>query len=111
MVPGCPGRLLQVVAGLLQEKMGGSSGAVGLGNLPFWLKLIHSLVNTNVVCVSQLYSLFLTAAAGHVTQDRSEAADWARAVHAGTQAISRSGNRDYVIYNPEVGLILGLNQD
>lgn len=68
VVPGCPGRLLQVVAGLLQEKMGGSSGA--------------------------LYSLFLTAAAGHVTQDRSEAADWARAVHAGTQAISRYGGAD-----------------
>lgn len=30
MVPGCPGKLLSVLAGLVQEKMGGSSGAVGL---------------------------------------------------------------------------------
>lgn len=30
MVPGCPGKLLSVVAELVQEKMGGSSGAVGL---------------------------------------------------------------------------------
>lgn len=28
-VPGCPGKLLSVLAGLVQEKMGGSSGAVG----------------------------------------------------------------------------------
>uniref|UniRef100_A0A8C6LP58 Triokinase/FMN cyclase n=1 Tax=Nothobranchius furzeri TaxID=105023 RepID=A0A8C6LP58_NOTFU len=63
VVPGCPGQLLSVLAGLVQEKMGGSSGA--------------------------LYSLFLTAAAGHVTEGRSDAASWARALHAGTQAMRR----------------------
>lgn len=30
MVPGCPGRLLAVLARLVQEKMGGTSGAVSL---------------------------------------------------------------------------------
>uniref|UniRef100_A0A8C4HB84 Triokinase/FMN cyclase n=1 Tax=Dicentrarchus labrax TaxID=13489 RepID=A0A8C4HB84_DICLA len=68
VVPGCPGRLLSVLAGLVQEKMGGSSGA--------------------------LYSLFLTAAAGHVTEGRSNAAAWASAVHAGTQAMRRYGGAD-----------------
>uniref|UniRef100_A0A3B5ACD1 Triokinase/FMN cyclase n=1 Tax=Stegastes partitus TaxID=144197 RepID=A0A3B5ACD1_9TELE len=63
VVPGCPGRLLAVLAGLVQEKMGGSSG---------------------------LYSLFLTAAAGHMTEGRSHAAAWAAAMHAGTQAMRRS---------------------
>uniref|UniRef100_A0A8C9WWM3 Triokinase/FMN cyclase n=1 Tax=Sander lucioperca TaxID=283035 RepID=A0A8C9WWM3_SANLU len=42
VVPDCPGQLLSVLAGLVQEKMGGSSGA--------------------------LYSLFLTAAAARVTE-------------------------------------------
>uniref|UniRef100_A0A3P9MHQ3 Triokinase/FMN cyclase n=1 Tax=Oryzias latipes TaxID=8090 RepID=A0A3P9MHQ3_ORYLA len=68
VVPGCPGRLLSVLSGLVEEKMGGSSGA--------------------------LYSLFLTAAAGHVTQGQSDAAAWARAVHAGTQAMRRYGGAD-----------------
>ncbi|KAM6909422.1 triokinase/FMN cyclase [Xenentodon cancila] len=68
VVPGCPGQLLSVVAGLVQEKMGGSSGA--------------------------LYSLWLTAAAGHVTEGRSNAAAWASAVHAGTQAMRRYGGAD-----------------
>ncbi|KAM3590268.1 uncharacterized protein V6R79_006860 [Siganus canaliculatus] len=67
-VPGCPGKLLSVLAGLVEEKMGGSSGA--------------------------LYSLFLTAAAGHVTEKRSSAADWAAAMHAGTQAMKRYGGAD-----------------
>ncbi|XP_059210699.1 triokinase/FMN cyclase [Centropristis striata] len=67
-VPGCPGQLLSVLAALLQEKMGGSSGA--------------------------LYSLFLTAAAGHVTEGRSNAAAWAAAVHAGTQAMRRYGGAE-----------------
>uniref|UniRef100_A0A667YR64 Triokinase/FMN cyclase n=1 Tax=Myripristis murdjan TaxID=586833 RepID=A0A667YR64_9TELE len=62
VVPGCPGQLLSVLAGLVQEKMGGSSGA--------------------------LYSLFLTAAAGHVTEGQSNATAWARALHAGTQHYS-----------------------
>ncbi|XP_008286974.1 triokinase/FMN cyclase isoform X2 [Stegastes partitus] len=68
VVPGCPGRLLAVLAGLVQEKMGGSSGA--------------------------LYSLFLTAAAGHMTEGRSHAAAWAAAMHAGTQAMRRYGGAD-----------------
>ncbi|XP_060888045.1 triokinase/FMN cyclase isoform X1 [Labrus mixtus] len=68
VVPGCPGQLLSVLAGLVQEKMGGSSGA--------------------------LYSLFLTAAAGHVTVGRSNAAAWANAMHAGTQAMKRYGGAD-----------------
>lgn len=68
VVPGCPGQLLSVLAGLVQEKMGGSSGA--------------------------LYSLFLTAAAGHVTEERSGAAAWANAMHAGTQAMKRYGGAD-----------------
>nr|XP_033465686.1 triokinase/FMN cyclase isoform X2 [Epinephelus lanceolatus] len=68
VVPGCPGQLLSVLDGLVQEKMGGSSGA--------------------------LYSLFLTAAAGHVTEGRSNAAAWARAMHAGTQAMRRYGGAD-----------------
>ncbi|KAK7910425.1 hypothetical protein WMY93_015109 [Mugilogobius chulae] len=68
VTPGCPGRLLQIVAALIQEKMGGSSGA--------------------------MYSLFLTAAAGHVTQEKSQSGDWARAVHAGTQAMRRYGGAD-----------------
>uniref|UniRef100_A0A7N6A5E3 Triokinase/FMN cyclase n=1 Tax=Anabas testudineus TaxID=64144 RepID=A0A7N6A5E3_ANATE len=68
VIPGCPGQLLSVLARLVQEKMGGSSGA--------------------------LYSLFLTAAAGHVTETQSNAAAWASAVHAGTQAMRRYGGAD-----------------
>uniref|UniRef100_A0A3Q2TI25 Triokinase/FMN cyclase n=1 Tax=Fundulus heteroclitus TaxID=8078 RepID=A0A3Q2TI25_FUNHE len=68
VVPGCPGQLLLVLAGLVEEKMGGSSGA--------------------------LYSLFLTAAAGRLTEGRSGAAAWAAAVHAGTQAMRRYGGAD-----------------
>ncbi|XP_074480316.1 triokinase/FMN cyclase [Sebastes fasciatus] len=69
VVPGCPGQLLSVLAGLVQEKMGGSSGA--------------------------LYSLFLTAAAGHVTMGlQDNAAAWAGAMHAGTQAMRRYGGAD-----------------
>lgn len=37
----------------------------------------------------QLYSLFLTAAAGHLTAGQNCAATWADAMHAGTQAIKR----------------------
>ncbi|XP_034413624.1 triokinase/FMN cyclase [Cyclopterus lumpus] len=68
VVPGDPGQLLSVLAGLVQEKMGGSSGA--------------------------LYSLFLTAAAGHVTEGQSNAAAWAGAMHAGTQAMRRYGGAE-----------------
>uniref|UniRef100_A0A8C4Z838 Triokinase/FMN cyclase n=1 Tax=Gadus morhua TaxID=8049 RepID=A0A8C4Z838_GADMO len=63
VVPGCPGQLLSVLAGLVQEKMGGSSGGI--------------------------YSLFLTAAAGHLTEGLSHAGAWANAVHAGIQAMMR----------------------
>uniref|UniRef100_A0A3Q4HTX8 Triokinase/FMN cyclase n=1 Tax=Neolamprologus brichardi TaxID=32507 RepID=A0A3Q4HTX8_NEOBR len=65
VVPGCPRQLLSVVAGLVQEKMGGSSGA--------------------------LYSLFLTAAASHVTEGQSNAAAWATAMNAGTEAMKKYG--------------------
>lgn len=39
--------------------------------------------------VFQLYSLFLTAAAGHLTARQSSAAAWADAMLAGTQAMKR----------------------
>ncbi|XP_057709798.1 triokinase/FMN cyclase [Corythoichthys intestinalis] len=68
VVPGCPGQLLSVLAALVEEKMGGSSGA--------------------------LYSLFLTAASGHMTEGRSHAAAWANAMHAGLQAMRRYGGAD-----------------
>uniref|UniRef100_A0A8C9R8U4 Triokinase/FMN cyclase n=1 Tax=Scleropages formosus TaxID=113540 RepID=A0A8C9R8U4_SCLFO len=58
VVPGCPGQLLSTLAGLLQERMGGSSGA--------------------------LYSLFLTAAAP-LLRECSDPAAWASAVLAGTE--------------------------
>ncbi|XP_075884182.1 triokinase/FMN cyclase [Nelusetta ayraudi] len=67
-VPGCPGKLLSVLAGLVQEKMGGTSGA--------------------------LYSLFLTAAAGHLTGAESDAGSWAGAMHAGMIAVKRYGGAD-----------------
>ncbi|XP_077401110.1 triokinase/FMN cyclase [Vanacampus margaritifer] len=67
-VPGCPGQLLSALAALVQEKMGGSSGA--------------------------LYSLFLTAASGHLIGGRSHAAAWAGAMHAGMQAMKRYGGAD-----------------
>uniref|UniRef100_H3CIW3 Triokinase/FMN cyclase n=1 Tax=Tetraodon nigroviridis TaxID=99883 RepID=H3CIW3_TETNG len=67
-VPACPGKLLSILAGLVQEKMGGSSGA--------------------------LYSLFLTAAAGHLTAGQNGAAAWADAMLAGTQAVKRYGGAD-----------------
>ncbi|XP_061619956.1 triokinase/FMN cyclase isoform X2 [Phyllopteryx taeniolatus] len=68
VVPGCPGQLLSALAALVQEKMGGSSGA--------------------------LYSLFLTAASGHMTEGRSQAAAWASATYAGMQAMKRYGGAD-----------------
>lgn len=37
----------------------------------------------------QLYSLFLTAAAGYLTEGRGSAAAWAGGMHAGTQAMQR----------------------
>ncbi|KAK6323005.1 hypothetical protein J4Q44_G00053440 [Coregonus suidteri] len=67
LVPGCPGQLLSTLAGLVQERMGGSSGA--------------------------LYSLFLTAAAA-LLKDRSDPAAWANAMHAGTDAMRWYGGAD-----------------
>ncbi|XP_061664077.1 triokinase/FMN cyclase isoform X2 [Syngnathoides biaculeatus] len=68
VVPGCPGQLLSALAALVQEKMGGSSGA--------------------------LYSLFLTAASGHMTEGQSHAAAWASAMYAGMEAVKRYGGAD-----------------
>lgn len=43
-----------------------------------------------LLCVFQLYSLFLTAAAGHLTGAESHAAaGWAAAMHAGMTAVRR----------------------
>ncbi|XP_077597852.1 triokinase/FMN cyclase [Stigmatopora nigra] len=67
-VPSCPGQLLSALAGLVQEKMGGSSGA--------------------------LYSLFLTAASRHLTEGPNQPAAWAGAMHAGMQAMRRYGGAD-----------------
>ncbi|XP_029615570.1 triokinase/FMN cyclase [Salmo trutta] len=67
IVPGCPGQLLSTLAGLVQERMGGSSGA--------------------------LYSLFLTAAAA-LLKDGSDPAAWANAMQAGTDAMRWYGGAD-----------------
>lgn len=87
VVPGCPGKLLSVLAGLVQEKMGGSSGAVGFLHSDYTI-FTHTHTHSSS-CVFQLYSLFLTAAAGHMTEGRSNVAAWASAMHAGTQAMRR----------------------
>ncbi|XP_072543743.1 triokinase/FMN cyclase isoform X1 [Salminus brasiliensis] len=63
-VPGNPCILLTALARLVEEKMGGSSGA--------------------------LYSLFLTAAAPKLRESWS-GADWANAMQAGTEAMKRYG--------------------
>ncbi|XP_048826989.1 triokinase/FMN cyclase [Brienomyrus brachyistius] len=67
VIPGCPGKVLSALAGLVQEHMGGSSGA--------------------------LYSLFLTAAATPLS-GCSDSAAWADALHAGTEAMRRYGGAD-----------------
>uniref|UniRef100_A0A8C3AGM1 Triokinase/FMN cyclase n=1 Tax=Cyclopterus lumpus TaxID=8103 RepID=A0A8C3AGM1_CYCLU len=55
----------------------------------------HTHTHTHLnLCVCQLYSLFLTAAAGHVTEGQSNAAAWAGAMHAGTQAMRRYGGAE-----------------
>lgn len=88
MVPGCPGRLLSVLAGLVQERMGGTSGAVGC--FPFRLASGMSSFCMCMCMSFQLYGLFLTSAAGHMTsKGRSDAAAWAGAMQAGTQAMRR----------------------
>ncbi|KAJ8262605.1 hypothetical protein GJAV_G00168280 [Gymnothorax javanicus] len=67
VVPSCPGKLLSTLAGLVQERMGGSSGA--------------------------LYSLFLTAASPPLIGG-SDVAAWADAVSAGADAMRRYGGAD-----------------
>ncbi|KAL0970634.1 hypothetical protein UPYG_G00244840 [Umbra pygmaea] len=67
VVPGCPGQLMSNLAELVQERMGGSSGA--------------------------LYSLFLTAAAVPLRRN-SDSSSWADAMHDGTEAIKRYGGAD-----------------
>ncbi|XP_063043440.1 triokinase/FMN cyclase isoform X2 [Engraulis encrasicolus] len=66
-VPGCPGQLLTILATLVQKRMGGSSGA--------------------------LYSLFLAAAVLPL-MGQSDGAAWAKAVHAGTEAMKRYGGAE-----------------
>ncbi|MGH0150684.1 UNVERIFIED_CONTAM: hypothetical protein FKN15_017852 [Acipenser sinensis] len=60
VIPDCPAQLLSSLAGLVQERMGGSSGA--------------------------LYSLFLTAAAQPL-RAQSAPATWVDALHAGIEAM------------------------
>ncbi|MBN3295994.1 TKFC cyclase, partial [Amia calva] len=67
VIPQCPGQLLSSLAGLVQERMGGSSGA--------------------------LYSLFLTAAAVPL-RGHNDAGAWADAMHAGTEAMKRYGGAE-----------------
>lgn len=72
--------------------MGGSSGAVGFY---ICIALCFPPVTDRqtdrhiVLFVFQLYCLFLTAAAGHLTARQSSAAAWADAMLAGTQAMKR----------------------
>ncbi|KAF7706318.1 triokinase/FMN cyclase [Silurus meridionalis] len=66
-VPGNPCQLLTALAGLVEERMGGSSGA--------------------------LYSLFLTAAAPQL-RESGDGKDWAKAIQAGTEAMKRYGGAE-----------------
>uniref|UniRef100_A0A671KIE1 Triokinase/FMN cyclase n=1 Tax=Sinocyclocheilus anshuiensis TaxID=1608454 RepID=A0A671KIE1_9TELE len=66
-IPGNFGQLLAELALLVQQSMGGSSGA--------------------------LYCLFLSAAAPHLKQNCDGAA-WAKALHAGTEAMKRYGGAE-----------------
>lgn len=45
VIPGCPGQLLSVLARLVQEKMGGSSGAVSF--------LLSLIVRTNIFEITE----------------------------------------------------------
>ncbi|XP_058876214.1 triokinase/FMN cyclase isoform X3 [Acipenser ruthenus] len=67
VIPDCPAQLLSSLAGLVQERMGGSSGA--------------------------LYSLFLTAAALPL-RTQSAPATWVDALHAGIEAMKRYGGAE-----------------
>uniref|UniRef100_A0A673HNX2 Triokinase/FMN cyclase n=1 Tax=Sinocyclocheilus rhinocerous TaxID=307959 RepID=A0A673HNX2_9TELE len=66
-IPGNFGQLLAELALLVQQSMGGTSGA--------------------------LYCLFLSAAAPHLKQNCDGAA-WAKALHAGTEAMKRYGGAE-----------------
>ncbi|XP_055053504.1 triokinase/FMN cyclase [Misgurnus anguillicaudatus] len=66
-IPGSVERLLADLAVLVQERMGGSSGA--------------------------LYCLFLFAAVPHL-KESCDGAAWARALHAGTEAMKRYGGAE-----------------
>ncbi|XDV18915.1 hypothetical protein PO909_024509 [Leuciscus waleckii] len=66
-IPGNLGQLLADLGLLVQERMGGSSGA--------------------------LYCLFLCAAAPYLKQN-SDGAAWAKALHAGTEAMKRYGGAE-----------------
>lgn len=68
--------------------MGGSSGAVGFYTC-IALCFPPQTDRHTLLFVFQLYSLFLTAAAGHLTARQSGAAAWADAMLAGTQAMKR----------------------
>ncbi|TSL40963.1 Triokinase/FMN cyclase [Bagarius yarrelli] len=64
IIPESPCLLFNTLAGLVEEKMGGSSGA--------------------------LYSLFLAAAAPHL-RESCDGKDWAKAIQAGTDAMKKYG--------------------
>ncbi|XP_056607650.1 triokinase/FMN cyclase isoform X1 [Triplophysa dalaica] len=66
-IPGNAGLLLADLALLVQERMGGSSGA--------------------------LYSLFLSAAVPHLAES-CDGTSWAKALHAGTEAMKRYGGAE-----------------
>ncbi|XP_005988046.1 triokinase/FMN cyclase isoform X1 [Latimeria chalumnae] len=66
-IPGSPSQLLMALSTLVQERMGGSSGA--------------------------LYSLFLTAAAQPL-RTQSDTAAWAAAMDAGIEAVKRYGGAE-----------------
>lgn len=59
MVPGCPGQLLSLLAGLVQEKMGGSSGAVGfplnvvikMNTFQVVTDSLHCLIHVSFSCI------------------------------------------------------------
>lgn len=68
--------------------MGGSSGAVGVRSHCIMVFPPQTDSHT-VLFFFQLYSLFLTAAAGHLTAGHNNVGAWADAMLAGTQAMKR----------------------
>uniref|UniRef100_A0A671VD27 Triokinase/FMN cyclase n=1 Tax=Sparus aurata TaxID=8175 RepID=A0A671VD27_SPAAU len=64
VVPGCPGKLLSVLAGLVQEKMGGSSGAVGF----LHFVVIHAFFPPHSsTCVSEIVLMNLNILQRHLS--------------------------------------------